>query len=86
MCINCKINKVDKTYSVKGRGSGSIFDLDEFDVELCNECAKKLGIKEEWFTEKPNISKDYYEKYKFENYIKNILVKLKIGNYVNLLS
>lgn len=73
MCISCK-NELGKTFSVKNRGYGSIFDLMNFEIKLCDDCIKKYDVKEEWFTESSNFGD-----YKFETDIENLLQKLNLS-------
>ena len=52
VCDNCKANensKPIKIFKLNNRGYGSQFDSLDIEIDLCDDCIKKLGIKEEWF-------------------------------------
>ncbi len=75
MCINCENKDIKKTFVIKDRGSGSLFDLTDFKIELCGRCIEKLKVNDKWFDEEPNWSGEYYE-YAYENEIMNLLGEL----------
>lgn len=75
LCSNCENKKIKKTFVVKDRGSGSLFDCMEIKIELCEDCIKKIQLKDEWFDEKPTWDGEY-NNYKYENEIINLLEKL----------
>jgi hypothetical protein len=79
LCINCNKLEVKQTFIINNRGYNSIFDLDEVIIPLCNDCIKKLGIKKEWFTEKPNKQGEYT----YESEVENLILNQHWENVVN---
>jgi hypothetical protein len=77
LCFRClqKQNNINK-YFIQGRGYGSSFDEFNTYLQLCNECKKE--VKEEWFTEEPNIIDEYCEDYKFEEDIRKFINTLPL--------
>lgn len=75
MCICCN-NKDSKTFQVKDRCYGSIFDCTYFKIELCDSCIKKFNIQNEWFDEKPNE----FGEYTYEENIFNLIYGINLHN------
>ncbi len=69
MCICCN-NQTDEIFKIENRGYGSLFDLMNIEIPLCNTCIKKFKVKNEWFTENPNGN----SKYIYEDNIINLIL------------
>jgi hypothetical protein len=81
LCYCCDELQEDKNkliiYNISSRGYGSIFDNCRFSVQICRQCDKPEF--REWFYEDPEV-KDYYEIYKHEEKIKNLINSFPIEN------
>lgn len=86
MCIYCN-NKTSKTFQVVNRGYGSIFDMMDLKIELCNNCVKEFKVQRKWFKEKPNEFGEYIYEKNIENLI-NIIINdnLKDETLTNICS
>lgn len=80
MCICCN-NLTDKTFKIENRGYGSLFDLMNIEIPLCNACIKKFNVKKKWFTETPNKHSEYI----YEDNIINLILNDIDKTYVRLL-
>lgn len=71
-------------FTIKNRGYNSIFDGDNFTIQLCPRCAKKLGVIQSWFdNDKVAIMdkiNDIVDEYLGENAIDKIIDKFPIEN------
>ena len=54
MCLNCSEDGYNNKFEISGRGYGSIFDTENIEINLCNNCIKKLNLKSKWFKNKRN--------------------------------
>lgn len=88
LCYHCDTLQDSKEdllmFTIKDRGYGSIFDGDEFTIQLCPECSKKLKIKNKWFDNEKTIildtTNDIVEEYLGEIQIDSIIDKFPIEN------
>lgn len=88
LCYHCDALQESKEdllkFTIKNRGYGSIFDGDEFTIQLCPECAKKLKINAKWFdndlTMVMDTTNDVVEEYLGEIQINSIIDKFPIEN------
>lgn len=86
LCFHC--NELQDTkdkiiiYEIKNRGYGSIYDCDEFQIQLCPECAEKLKVNKDWFdNEKMGLEReDGTYDYFCENNIKELVDKFPTYN------
>ena len=74
MCICCN-NATTEVFKIKNRGYGSLFDLMQFEIPLCDSCIRKFDVKKEWFVEKQSIYKEYTYEIYIINLIRNIVDK-----------
>lgn len=82
LCYKCdQLQESDKEiykFEVWHRGYGSIYDNYNFTIQLCSQCA--LGVDLKWFNEEPEIIDGYYEKYKYEEKIEELIDSFPIEN------
>ena len=72
-CCKCNSDKNITEWYLKGRGFGSMFDLDVLTIPLCKECTP--NDFEIWINEKPNHNDDI-EIYEYEEELKNFIDSL----------
>lgn len=75
ICMKCLSKKATHTYSIYGRGYGSIFDGTNTKLQLCDDCHKEEY--ETWFNEDSTYD-DYYENYTYEDNIKGLISSLPL--------
>lgn len=88
LCYHCDTLQESKDnilrFTIKDRGYGSIFDGDNFTIQLCPECAKKLKINEKWFNNEITIvldtTNDIVDEYVGEINIDKIIDTFPIEN------
>lgn len=81
MCLNCNEKGYDKIFKIEGRGWGSIFDRDNIEIPLCNNCIDKLNLKSKWFENVTDTSGEYLYENELEDLINRIGVdKLSLTN------
>jgi len=80
MCICCN-NQTDEIFKIENRGYGSLFDLMNIEIPLCNTCIKKFKVKNEWFTENPNGNSEYIYEDNIINLILNDIDKRMFEYY-----
>lgn len=76
ICMCCLKNKATNFYHISYRGYGSMFDGSRTKFQCCNECNNEDFKK--WFDEEPCTNNSYYENYKFEDNIKELIHSLPL--------
>lgn len=72
LCMKCLKKKATHTYTISGRGYGSIYDNFNSKFHLCDDCAKEEYRK--WSDECCEYDKDnYVEEYKYEYDISDLI-------------
>ncbi|MGG3989677.1 hypothetical protein [Bacillus smithii] len=81
LCYKCDTLQESKddliVYHMSGRGYGSFFDNESFEIQLCNNCAKPEYQK--WFDEIPTYD-EFLERYKYEDKIQELINSFPIEN------
>lgn len=75
-CVRC--GKVaDVNHVIDDRWYGSLFDCvsEPTTIPVCSECDSKF-LDRKWFEEKPQIDKNGFEKYKYEESIMHFIASL----------
>lgn len=75
VCMKCLSKKATHTYTIYGRGYGSIFDGTNTKLQLCDDCHK--DEYETWFNEDCTYS-DYCEDYTYEDNIRELISSLPL--------
>lgn len=75
VCMKCLSKKATHTYTICGRGYGSIFDGTDTKLQLCDNCHK--DEYETWFNEDCTYE-DYYEEYTYEDNIMKLINSLPL--------
>lgn len=73
ICMKCLKKNAKHTYSIYGRGYGSIYDNFNSEVCLCDDCNK--SEYKEWFDETCSYEdeNEFYEMYRFEKNIDDLV-------------
>lgn len=72
LCMKCLKKKATHTYTISGRGYGSIYDNFNSKFHLCDDCAKEEYRK--WSDECCEYDEDnYVEEYKYERNISGLI-------------
>lgn len=75
VCMKCLSKKATHTYTICGRGYGSIFDGTDTHLQLCDDCHKDEYVT--WFNEDCTYE-DYYEEYTYEDNIIKLINSLPL--------
>lgn len=75
VCMKCLSKKATHTYTICGRGYGSIFDRINTKLQLCDDCHK--DEYETWFNEDCTYN-DYWEDYTYEDNISELINSLPL--------
>lgn len=76
LCMKCLKNKATHTYTIFGRGYGSLFDMSNTKFQCCDECNKPEY--EEWFNETEVMVEGYGETYQHEEKVKDLIKSLPL--------
>lgn len=75
VCMKCLSKKATHTYTICGRGYGSIFDGTDTKLQLCDNCHK--DEYETWFNEDCTYN-DYWADYTYEDNISELINSLPL--------
>lgn len=82
MCLNCNKDGYNNKFVISGRGYGSIFDQDNIEFNLCDDCIKSLKVKQIWFDEMADENGEY----QYENEVWNLLNQVRGELLTNICS